>query len=495
MINPQEFVDYVKTHKMEFYEPYPFQLSFHHAKDGERYISPFPKKEGDLANTRWLQCGNQTGKTASAAMEVAFHATGLYPDWWEGHRFTKPPKILVAGVTNDSTRDVIQNELCGDPKDDAAFGTGSIPAHLMGTPTRKPGVMNAFESLTVRHVSGGMASIKFSAFEQKKGSFMGSRIDFGWMDEEPPWTVFAQFVRATISTNGKLCITFTPEEGLTDVILQLSGELKMGWALIRAGWKDAPHIADNPKRMEELKDQYPDFELKMRMEGEPFMGSGQVFLVPDDDIKIDPFAIPAHWARICGIDFGIDHPFAAAWIAYDSDKDVVYLYDCYKIKRETPPVHASAIKARGDWIPVAWPHDGLSADKASGIPLAHYYGSYEDPDTGKQIGQGLNMLEEKFTNPPSEGQEEGKGGAGVEVGLIAMNDRMKSGRFKVFTTCTEFFEEKSTYHRKDGKLVKLNDDVISGTRYACQSLRFAQRKESPAVYSSNKEASGGWMSA
>lgn len=487
-----DYLNYINTHRCEFYTPYPFQLAFHHAVAGERYISPHDEKEGELADVRWLQAGNQLGKTKCAANEVAYHATGQYPDWWKGHRFEKPPRILVAGVTNDSTRDVIQNELCGNPKDPDALGTGSIPKHLIKDMTRKPGVMNAFESITVQHVSGGKAIIKFSAFEQKKGSFMGQRIDFGWMDEEPPWDVFAQFVRATISTMGKLIITFTPEEGLTQVILMLTEQLKSNWAVVRAGWKDAPHIADNPKRMAELQEQYPEFELKMRMEGEPFMGSGQVFLTPDDDIKIDPIEIPLHWPRICGIDFGIDHPFAAAWVAWDRDNDTVYLYDCYRIKRETPPIHADAVKRRGDWIPVVWPHDGLAADKNSGVPLADYYGHGRDGE-GKLIGQGLNLLPSKFSNPPAEGVVEGKGGNGVEIGLIAMNDRMKNGTLKVFATCTQFFEEKSTYHRKDGKLVKLNDDIISAFRYAHQSLRFAVCEEVEKVYNSDREYAGGWM--
>jgi phage terminase large subunit-like protein len=484
MFDASAFIQYARTHKCEFYEPYDFQRCFHHAVEGERYVNPHKDKEGPLAQVRWLQAGNQIGKSAGAAMEVAFHATGLYPDWWKGHRFSKAPRILVAGVTNDSTRDVIQNELCGNPKDPNAFGTGSIPKHLIKEQVRKPGVMNAFESIAVTHVSGDNAVIKFAAFEQKTGSFMGIRIDFGWMDEEPPWEVFAQFIRATISTNGKLIITFTPENGLTKVVLMLNEELKNGWAVVRAGWKDAPHIMKNQKRMEQLKDQYPEFELKMRMEGEPFMGSGQVFLTSDDEIKIDPIEIPRHWKRICGIDFGIDHPFAASWIAYDSDTDVVYIYDTYKVKRETPPVHASAINRRGDWIPIVWPHDGLAADKASGKPLADHYRN-----------EGLNLLENQFSNPPSEGQKEGQGGNGVEIGLIEMNDRMKSGRLKVFSTCSEFFEEKSTYHRKDGKLIKLNDDCISASRYAIMSLRFAEIEEKTPVYSSNREHSGGWMGA
>jgi hypothetical protein len=50
------------------------------------------------------------------------------------------------------------------------------------------------------------------------------------------------------------------------------------------------------------------------------MGEGAVFPVDDDDIMIDPFRIPDHWARIKGCDFGIDHPAAGVEIAWDRDR-------------------------------------------------------------------------------------------------------------------------------------------------------------------------------
>ncbi len=36
---------------------------------------------------------------------------------------------------------------------------------------------------------------------------------------------------------------------------------------------------------------------------------------------------------------------------------------------------------------------------------------------------------------------------------------------------SEWFEEFRLYHRKDGKVVKLNDDLLSATRYAVMMLR------------------------
>jgi hypothetical protein len=99
--------------------------------------------------------------------------------------------------------------------------------------------------------------------------------------------------------------------------------------------------------------------------------------------------------------------------------------------------------------------------------------------------EGVNMWYESFTNPPSAGQK--KGDLGVEAGLAHIWERMKSGRFKVFSGLPEWFEEFRMYHRKDGKVVPLKDDLMSATRYATQSLRNSRTKN--MTYSGNIEYS------
>ena len=93
-----EISEYRETHKMEFYEPYAFQKAFHSAREGQVYESNhYEVGEGEVAEERALICANQIGKTMSAAMETAFHATGLYPDWWDGTRFDYAPSIVCIG--------------------------------------------------------------------------------------------------------------------------------------------------------------------------------------------------------------------------------------------------------------------------------------------------------------------------------------------------------------------------------------------------------------
>lgn len=411
-----------------------------------------------------------THNTTCAAMEVSYHATGLYPEDWKGHRLRHPKLILCGTNTNETTRDICQNELFGDPADPDAFGTGSIPKHLIKDITRKAGVPNAFDSVTVQHSSGRTVTIRFRAYEQGKEKHMGIRPDFGWMDEEPPQEIFSQYLRGTIATNGKLLITFTPENGITQLVYELMNDPKPGTALIQATWDDAPHLTEERKAL--LLSQMAPFEREMRSKGIPTMGSGLVFAVTDDDIKIAPFEIPNHWPRIMGIDLGWDHPFAIACLAIDTENNKTYLYETFKKEKMRIADCGMAMKKRGgDWMPIAWPHDGMQHDKSSGKPFRDIY----------EYDYELAMLPHPFSNPPQPGKDEGTGGQGVEVGLHAMLQAMEEGRFKVFETCTEFFDEKSLYHRKvdpQGKvtLSKIRDDVISATRYAFQSARFADIK-------------------
>jgi hypothetical protein len=89
------------------------------------------------------------------------------------------------------------------------------------------------------------------------------------------------------------------------------------------------------------------------------------------------------------------------------------------------------------------------------------------------------MLKDKATHPPAQNEPEGSGGNGVEAGIMELLDRMQTGRFKVFRHLEDWFQEFRMYHRKDGKIVKLDDDLLSATRYATMMRRFAITKPKP----------------
>jgi Terminase RNaseH-like domain/Terminase large subunit, T4likevirus-type, N-terminal len=223
---------------------------------------------------------------------------------------------------------------------------------------------------------------------------------------------------------------------------------------------DVDHYDDEERAR--IIDSYPAHEREARAKGIPTMGSGKVFPVVESSITVPAFEIPKHWRRINGLDFGWDHPFAATSLAWDVDNDTTYVTAAYRQKEAVPAIHAAAIRPWGAWIPCAWPHDGLQHDKGSGDQLATQYRA-----------AGLNMLDEQASHA--------EGGNGVEAGILDMLEAMMTGRFKVFGHLHDWFEEFRLYHRKDGKLVKLRDDLLSSTRYAKMMLRFAITEPTASV--------------
>lgn len=199
---------------------------------------------------------------------------------------------------------------------------------------------------------------------------------------------------------------------------------------------------------------YPAHEREARAKGIPTMGSGRVFPIAEELITCEAMPIPDFWPQIVGVDFGIDHPFAAVRCAWDRDADTVYVTHCYRIRGEIPAIHAVQIKSWGGWIPCSWPHDGLTRDKGSGEQLKEQYRAH-----------GVNMLPDRA--------EHAEGGNGVEAGLMDMLERMSTSRLKVFGNLNDWFEEFRLYHRVNGLIVKERDDLMSATRYAIMMLRFA----------------------
>jgi len=453
--------DYQKFNAIEGYSPYPFQKLFHHAPHGH-HKRPYDAK-GKPAPVRGLICGNKTGKTFCGAAETSYHLSGEYPEWWEGERFSHPVEWLVAGKTNDKVRDICQRELFGEPTDERAFGTGSVPLRLIGKTTRKPGVPGAFDKVLIKHISGGWSKVSFQAYEQSKGSFMGIPIDGGWMDEEPPIDVFNQFVRGTIAKEKSvLILTFTPEEGATELVYQWLNELGPNQGLVRAGWKDADHIWNVPGKVDELKSLFPKYEHEMRENGEPVMGTGRVFDTPEDEFTIDPIEVPAHWKRIVGFDYGMDHPSAAVWLAWDTDTDTKYVYDVFRKSDMKVAELASVLKRHGN-IPVAYPHDMMKREPKSGQAIKQLF-----------VDEGVNMLPNHFTNPPDPNKKEGTGGNSIMAGVIKIQEDLTYGRAKVFSIFPEFFEEYRNYHTENGQIVAIREDLMSAWRYAFMSVRFAQ---------------------
>jgi phage terminase large subunit-like protein len=436
--------------KLSRYKPYPKQKLFH--------------AFGSTHRERLFRAGNQLGKTWSSAYEIAYHLTGLYPDWWEGKRWSRGVTGWALGESMESTRDTLQRLVLGRPGE---WGTGTIPEKLIIDIKRAQGIADSVDAVFVKHASGLVSRLYFKSYEKGRSKLQGETIDFAALDEEPPLDIYTEVLTRTNATKGIAWITFTPLLGMSDVVRRFIQESNRDRADINMTIDDVKHYSKEER--DRIIASYPAHEREARAAGVPILGSGRVFPIAESEIKVEPFQIPDHWPIICGIDFGIDHYTACAWLAWDRDTDTTYLYDAIRVRQSTPREIAPLIKVRGDWVPVAWPHDGLQTEKSSGIQLADFYRQ-----------EGINMLFEKASLPET-GAEEGYKVSrfSVEAGVMLMLQYMQAGKFKVFSTLNDFFEEFRLYHRKDGKIVKEGDDLLSATRYGFIMRRFSEVPPDP----------------
>jgi phage terminase large subunit-like protein len=436
--------------KLEFYKPYPKQRLFH----------DLGAQNPGLVNERLLMAGNQLGKTLSAGAETAMHMTGDYPKWWKGRRFDGPVNGWVAGSTSQTTRDNPQRLLLGPVGE---WGTGYIPGNaIVDIKKAIHGVSEAVETLLVRHrPTGKISRATFKTYDQGRERWQGETLDFVWCDEEPPLDIYSEGKTRLNVKAGLMYITFTPLLGMSEVVLRFIKEKPPGSHVVQMTIHEALHYTKEQR--EAIIAGYPEHEREARAEGIPMLGSGAVFPIHERMLKEGVIQIPGFWPRICGMDIGWDHPTAAVWIAWDRDADIIHVYDVYKLEKQTPIVHAAAIKARGHWIPVAWPHDALQHDKGSGDAIANQY---------RKLG--VRMLMNHATHPAQKGKKEGTGGYSLEAGIQDMLQRMQTGRLKVADHLNDWFEEYRLYHRKDGLIVKEHDDLMSATRVACMMLRHAR---------------------
>jgi hypothetical protein len=237
-------------------------------------------------------------------------------------------------------------------------------------------------------------------------------------------------------------------------------------SITRMTIEDAVHIPEAAR--EEIIRSYPAHERDARIRGIPVLGSGRVFPIADELIAEDSFPVPKHWPKIGGIDIGWDHPTAAVLIGWDRDSDTIHVLNTYRVREQTPLIHAAALLAWGKNIPWSWPHDALQHDKGSGTQLASQYRE-----------RGLNMLFERAQFED--------GSFGVEAGISAILERMQTNRFKVARHLTDWWEEFRMYHRKDGLIVKERDDIMSATRYAVMMLRYAETEKDQTTWARKEQ--------
>lgn len=406
-----------------------------------------------------LCAANQVGKTQTGCTIDAFHLTGEYPDDYPGHRFQVAPLCWALGYSMEKTRDLLQTKLFGQFVG-GKFQGGLVPANRIISHESAGGTVNAMRTVRVQHISGAISTMQFWSYSQGQHAIMGDVVDWFHVDEEPKdQTIRPQLLTRTTNGDngrgGRGIYTFTPENGRTELVVQFMDSPSDSQFFMRVGWDDAPHIT--PEKAARMLEAFPPHQRDMRAKGIPMLGHGRIFDFSDDFVVCDPFDIPAHWFVIVGMDFGYDHPQAFSLIAEDREAGNFYLVHSWKQRQVGANQAWGAVKRWAEGVPVSWPPDGLQHEKGrdASVQLKTHYAD-----------AGFKMLPEHATWPD--------GGVSVETGIYEMRDLMQKGKFKVFRGNESFMGEFRQYHRDEkGNIVKLDDDILSSSRYAMMMRRHA----------------------
>ena len=400
-------------------------------------------KAGANYRQRLFCAGNRVGKSFSGIYEIICHATGEYPEWWEGKQFNHPVTIWVAGMSLKTMRDSVQAGLLGKRGD---FGSGLIPQDKLLRTRIAPGVPDAIETIDIQHSSGGVSTIAFKTYESGLEGFVAAAVHVIMMDEEPPLNIYTECLMRTATTGGIVFVTFTPDRGFSETVLSFfeNGQFREGqvgskWVTV-CGWDNAPHLDVETKR--ELYKSIPPFLRDAKTKGIPYLGSGAIYPVLEEDIICEPLKeIPIHWPRAYGLDVGWNRT-AAIWGAHDPESDTWFIYSEYYRSQAEPSVHAAAIKARGEWIPGVIDKASRGRSQIDGERLMDQY-----------VELGLELV-------PSVDSKI------VESGIQKTLERLSTGRLKIYKTCLNTLNEFRIYRRDEkGKIIKKDDHLMDALRY------------------------------
>ncbi|MCK7142566.1 terminase family protein [Enterobacter asburiae] len=465
----QKFNDYIKYRKynrLEYLQPYGYQKQF-------------MSKSAEF-NKRFLRAGNRVGKTWCGALEMAYHITGRYPDWWTGKRIEgSGKKFWCIGVTQDMARDIQQRQLLGT--EDATLieelGSGTIPRECIELDRGFKRDGQRVENCKIRHVDGGLNSLSFFGSNDEGSGLMGREISCIWIDEESPYStsVFSQCQMRVINAlgidqDGLIYITATPEQGNT-ALNQLFTKNEGGELYLQeVTWWDVPERF-TPQRIEKLLASIPSWQRDMRAKGLPVVGKGAVFEFDDSEVEINDFEIKPlpHWGVIGGLDIGHVHdPSVITITYYDPDNDRYILAKEWVLDESEEARSARGI-ARV-----------LKDSEFANVPLQ------VPPDAGRNsdaveavakllIEYGINVIPVTFRNPTDYDlniQYTTKGGnpRKIEPGLAIIRDLVSKGKYKVSNACGEWFRQKHIYSYKYNERTQSLD--YAGDEHSIDSGRY-----------------------
>lgn len=439
--------------------------------NGLKYFRPFEHQKSFFrtrTDRRGILAANRIGKTVSTCYETAYHLTGRYPAWWEGHRFDKPITVMVAGEGWSQVALVLQQELLGTPdvKLRDQLGTGAIPRDCIIADTMRSDGANCI-GVEIRHASGGKSYLLFANYTQEVRQLQGFKLNLAVFDEQPPDDFFSEIVTRTATTQGMVLCSFTPLKGLNGLVSKFWNR-EAGYDYVRVSWDDVPEYDPwgEPFLLMETRRQlerdYLPHEREARMQGKPIQGKGAVFQIRDwPTYKTGDFDFRAmpNIQRIIALDLGLVNDKTVIslvyWDPYERSAWLHKQITVQGIEEAVPTQYVNhLLRPEVFGTPIVLPPDASTPGRytMSATSIRELFESYE-----------LNVLPRPIMNPPD---SEGRITNHKSYGINQMRQMLEVGSLMINENCVGFLNEARNYYVDERGRFSDPDDHIDSARYA-----------------------------
>lgn len=442
-----------------------------------KYFRPFEHQKkffdtGTLSQRRGLLAANRSGKSVATCYELAYHLTGLYPDWWEGVRFTTNITAYAAGESWPQVALVLQKELLGteDIKLRYKLGTGAIPRMNINLDSIRADGANVL-SIEVEHVNGLFSTLLFGNYTQEVRNLQGFKLHVAVFDEQPPDATFSELVTRTATLQGQVLCSFTPLKGLNGLVRKFWDNVE-GYTHVRVSWDDLPEY--DPwgqafflqKDRDQLLRDYMPHEREARTKGIPVMGMGAVFPLldwplydtPDFDFDTMPWL-----ERVISLDLGlVNDSTVISYMMWCPRQQIVWLQRQVIVGGRTealPEMYLPYLMAPNCYgTPIALPPDATR-------PGVYTLTSESVREVFEQAG--LNVIRSPILNPPD---AQGKTTNNKAYGINLMRQAMEQRKFLINRQCVEFISQCGSYYIDERGKYSDPDDTIDSARYGFLAL-------------------------
>jgi len=201
-------------------------------------------------------------------------------------------------------------------------------------------------------------------------------------------------------------------------------------------WNTYQNPYRDPERVKQILNRIKGEKLRRQELYADFVSfAGAIYDIPDEEI-IAP-APKSYTDVVVGMDFGFDHPTIMEVGVYKAP--TWYVVEEIEIKGKTARQVAEIAK-------------GIEEKYGK----ARFYVSHERPEVREELAQhGLRVF---------------MAGHNVEYGIDNVKDLFQNGTLKI-SNAPIFLNEKKSYHYKDGKVYKKNDDACDAIRYLADGIQ------------------------